>query len=121
MASRWASRARIERAVAQLRSHERAQRRLPDRRGGGVRGDRFRPMALAPVRVRFRTLGAAEIEPYLRLEQPYDCAGSAKCETLGIALLEAIESRRSDGPGRPAADPHLRAAARAPASIRSAR
>ena len=47
---------------------------------------------LAPVRVRFRTLSAAEIEHYLRLEQPYDCAGSAKCETLGIALLDAIDS-----------------------------
>ena len=47
---------------------------------------------LAPVVVRFRALGDAEIERYLRLEQPYDCAGSAKCETLGIALLEAIES-----------------------------
>ncbi len=47
---------------------------------------------LAPVRVRFRVLSAAEIEHYLRLEQPYDCAGSAKCETLGIALLEAIDS-----------------------------
>ena len=48
--------------------------------------------ALAPVTVRFRTLTDAEIEHYLRTEQPYDCAGSAKCETLGIALLEAIES-----------------------------
>jgi septum formation protein len=47
---------------------------------------------LAPVTVRFRHLSAAEIERYLQLEQPYDCAGSAKCETLGIALLEAIES-----------------------------
>ena len=46
----------------------------------------------APVVVRFRRLDAAEIEHYLRVEQPYDCAGSAKCETLGIALLEAIES-----------------------------
>ena len=47
---------------------------------------------LAAVRVRFRVLGASEIETYLRLEQPYDCAGSAKCETLGIALLESIDS-----------------------------
>jgi septum formation protein len=47
---------------------------------------------LAPVRVRFRQLSDEEIELYLRLEQPYDCAGSAKCETLGIALLESIES-----------------------------
>ena len=44
------------------------------------------------VRVRFRNLSDDEIERYLRLEQPYDCAGSAKCETLGIALVEAIES-----------------------------
>jgi septum formation protein len=46
----------------------------------------------APVTVRFRSLSTAEIEHYLRLEQPYDCAGSAKCETLGIALLASIES-----------------------------
>jgi len=46
----------------------------------------------APVVVHFRRLSASEIEHYLRTEQPYDCAGSAKCETLGITLLEAIES-----------------------------
>ncbi len=48
--------------------------------------------ALAPVTVRFRNLSDAEIEHYLRTEQPYDCAGSAKCETLGIALLDSISS-----------------------------
>jgi len=48
--------------------------------------------ALAPVAVSFRRLDAGEIEHYLRTEQPYDCAGSAKCETLGIVLLESIES-----------------------------
>ena len=48
--------------------------------------------ALVPVTVRFRALTDAQIEHYLRTEQPYECAGSAKCETLGIALLEAIES-----------------------------
>jgi septum formation protein len=47
---------------------------------------------LAPVRVRFRTLEDAEIEAYLRAEQPYDCAGSARSEGLGVALLEAIDS-----------------------------
>jgi septum formation protein len=47
---------------------------------------------LAPVAVQFRDLHDDEIERYLRLEQPYDCAGSAKCETLGIALLERIDS-----------------------------
>jgi len=46
----------------------------------------------ATVTVRFRPLCDAEIERYLRLEQPYDCAGSAKCETLGIALLASIDS-----------------------------
>lgn len=48
--------------------------------------------ALVPVIVRFRDLSDAEIEHYLRAEQPYDCAGSAKSEALGIALLSAIES-----------------------------
>ena len=47
---------------------------------------------LAPVRVRFRELQDAEIETYLRTEQPYDCAGSAKSEGMGIALLDAIDS-----------------------------
>ncbi|MES2715815.1 MAG: Maf family nucleotide pyrophosphatase [Pseudomonadota bacterium] len=47
---------------------------------------------LATVAVQFRQLEDAEIEHYLRLDRPYDCAGSAKCETLGIALLEHIAS-----------------------------
>ncbi|WP_404300105.1 Maf family protein [Alicycliphilus denitrificans] len=52
----------------------------------------FEQVDLAPVRVRFRELSDAEIERYLRSEQPYDCAGSAKSEGLGIALLDAIDS-----------------------------
>jgi septum formation protein len=52
----------------------------------------FEQVDLAPVRVRFRSLGDDEIETYLRIEQPYDCAGSAKSEGLGIALLEAIDN-----------------------------
>lgn len=47
---------------------------------------------LAAVKVKFRNLSDAEIESYLRAEEPYDCAGSAKSEGLGISLLEAIES-----------------------------
>jgi septum formation protein len=47
---------------------------------------------VAPVRVQFRALTDLEIDHYLRAEQPYDCAGSAKAEALGIALLEAIHS-----------------------------
>ncbi|MEY8877977.1 MAG: Maf family nucleotide pyrophosphatase [Leptothrix sp. (in: b-proteobacteria)] len=45
-----------------------------------------------PVVVRFRAVSDAEIEAYLHADRPYDCAGSAKCESLGITLLEAIES-----------------------------
>jgi len=41
--------------------------------------------------VRFRILEADEIERYLHAEQPYDCAGSAKSEGLGISLLESID------------------------------
>ena len=47
---------------------------------------------VAPVAVTFRALDDAEIERYLRAERPYDCAGSAKSEALGIALLAAIDS-----------------------------
>jgi septum formation protein len=49
-------------------------------------------MDLAQVKVKFRELSDAEIEAYLRAETPYDCAGSAKNEGLGIALLESIEN-----------------------------
>ncbi len=47
---------------------------------------------LTAVHVVFRDLTEAEIERYLLLDTPYDCAGSAKSETLGIALLASIES-----------------------------
>ncbi len=48
---------------------------------------------LSPVVVKFRDLSADEIETYLRREQPYDCAGSAKSEGLGITLLRSVESQ----------------------------
>ena len=52
----------------------------------------FAKTALASVQVLFRTLTEAEIDAYLRAEPAYDCAGSAKSEGLGIALLERIDS-----------------------------
>jgi len=52
----------------------------------------FEQVELAAVDVRFRSLNDGEIERYLRAEQPYDCAGSAKSEGLGISLLDAIAS-----------------------------
>jgi septum formation protein len=42
--------------------------------------------------VTIRNLPDAELDAYLRIEQPYDCAGSAKNEGLGIAILERIDS-----------------------------
>jgi septum formation protein len=56
----------------------------------GVTG--FSEAALVPVSVRFRELGDDEIERYLRAETPYDCAGSAKIETLGIALVDSVDA-----------------------------
>ncbi|PWT71677.1 MAG: septum formation protein Maf [Proteobacteria bacterium] len=46
--------------------------------------------SLVPTRVRFRSLSASDVDRYLDKEQPYDCAGSAKSEGLGISLLEEI-------------------------------
>lgn len=83
-------------------NHERATAQLRRMRGKTVvfhtavavvcQDSRFEQVDLAPVRVRFRDLSDDEIERYLRAEQPYDCAGSAKSEGLGIALLDAIDS-----------------------------
>ncbi|NDF79517.1 MAG: septum formation inhibitor Maf [Betaproteobacteria bacterium] len=52
----------------------------------------FEQTDLAAVKVTFRDLTDAEIEAYLMAEEPYDCAGSAKSEGLGIALLAAIDN-----------------------------
>ena len=46
--------------------------------------------ALVPVHVRYRCFSDAEIDHYLRYEQPFDCAGSSKSEGLGIAMMESI-------------------------------
>ncbi len=43
--------------------------------------------------VTFKTLTEVQISTYLRIEQPYDCAGSFKCEGLGIALFESLNGR----------------------------
>lgn len=48
--------------------------------------------ANVPTTVRFRELDRARIERYLAIDQPYDCAGSAKIEAMGIALVEKVES-----------------------------
>ena len=83
-------------------THERAVLQLRQMRGQTVifqtavatvcQASGFEQVDIAPVEVRFRDLSDDEIERYLRAEQPYDCAGSAKSEGLGIALLDAIHS-----------------------------
>ncbi len=81
-----------ERAVQQLRTM-RGRRVLFHTAVAVVRADTgFEQTTLRSVAVHFRDASEDEIEHYLRAEQPYDCAGSAKCETLGIALLSRIES-----------------------------
>lgn len=89
-------------AIGKPLDHERARRQLGRMSGRTVtfqtavsvvrRETGFSSTLLAPVRVSFRELDAAQIEYYLRAEQPYDCAGSARSEALGIALLSSIES-----------------------------
>ncbi len=48
---------------------------------------------VVPCRVTFRSFDEKIIEAYLRREQPYDCAASAKAEGLGIALIERIDTQ----------------------------
>ena len=81
-----------ERARAQLR--QMSGRRVVFHTGVAVvcRATGFERAVLVPVTVRFRPLSEAEIAAYLSIEQPYDCAGSAKVEGLGIALLQSVES-----------------------------
>ncbi len=83
-------------------THERARAQLRQMSGQTVvfqtalavvcQASGFEQVDLAPVQVQFRDLSDAEIEHYLLTEQPYDCAGSAKSEGLGIALLERIDN-----------------------------
>jgi len=83
-------------------THERAVLQLQRMRGQTVvfqtavsvvcQASGFEQTELAQIKVRFRELSDAEIEAYLRAEEPYDCAGSAKSEGLGIALLDAIDN-----------------------------
>jgi septum formation protein len=83
-------------------NHERAVAQLQRMRGHTVvfqtavavvkHDTGFAQSSLAQIQVKFRDLSDADIEAYLRAEQPYDCAGSAKSEGLGIVLLDAIHS-----------------------------
>lgn len=90
------------RPIGKPGTHAKAVQQLRDMRGKAVvfqtavavvcRAKGHEAQALVPVTVRFRDYNDDEIERYLQAEQPYDCAGSAKSEALGIAMLAAIES-----------------------------
>lgn len=87
-------------------SHENALKQLQTMRGrqvifhtalclcDGRNSDSAQAIQLENVQtfVTFRRLPDKELNAYLRIEQPYDCAGSAKNEGLGIAILEKIQS-----------------------------
>ena len=89
-------------ALGKPGNHERAVAQLRQMRGKTVvfqtalavvcLESGFESQSLAQVQVKFRDLTDSEIENYLRAETPYDCAGSAKSEGLGIALLDKIDS-----------------------------
>ncbi len=89
-------------ALGKPGNHQRATQQLRAMRGQQVifhtavavvcAATHFEAVETARVRVTFRELSDDEIERYLQAEQPYDCAGSAKSEALGIALLESVES-----------------------------
>ena len=89
-------------ALGKPGDHGRATAQLRTMRGRRVlfhtavavvrRATGFHACESATVTVTFRDLGDDEIERYLLAETPYDCAGSAKIETLGIALVDAVDS-----------------------------
>ena len=82
--------------------HARAKAQLQTMRGQTVRFHTavcvkrattgFEQAQVSTVSVRFRALSDEAIDTYLRLEQPYDCAGSAKCAGLGFVLLDRFVS-----------------------------
>lgn len=83
-------------------SHEKAQAQLSEMSGQTVmfhtsvcvccQESGFSQSFVSSVKVVFKVLTPQMIESYLQKDKPYDCAGSAKSESLGVALLERIES-----------------------------
>ena len=89
-------------ALGKPHTHARAVTQLQRMRGQTVifqtavavvcQAQGFAQTELAQVKVQFNPLTDEEIESYLLAEKPYDCAGSAKSEGLGIALLARIDN-----------------------------
>ncbi len=89
-------------ALGKPGGHEQALRQLLAMQGRTVvfhtalavvrRADGYVGSDCVDTQVRFRRLAPHALEDYLRAEQPYDCAGSAKVESLGICLAESVQS-----------------------------
>ena len=89
-------------ALGKPGTHERARAQLQSMQGQVVifhtavavvcKSSGFEASDIATVKVTFQPLSNSDIEAYLLAEKPYDCAGSAKSEGLGIALLSRIEN-----------------------------
>ena len=90
------------RQIGKPGTHDNARAQLQSMRGKSIefhsalclfdsRSDQIQSADIV-TRVRFRALSDAEIEAYLLAETPYDVAGSAKSEGLGITLVDAIHS-----------------------------
>lgn len=79
------------RALAQLRAASGASTLFHTGLAVIRRSDHFERITVVDTRVRMRRLTDAMIETYLAREPAYDCAGSAKIEGLGIALVQAMD------------------------------
>lgn len=90
-----------ENIIGKPKSFERARQQLLDCSGKSITfltglalldgRDASAQVDCVPFTVHFRELEEARIERYLKIEQPYDCAGSFKAEGLGISLFRATE------------------------------
>lgn len=78
-------------AISQLRTM--SGRAVAFRTGVCLIGGGRQWQAMDTTTVRFRHLSDAEIERYVAAENPCDCAGSFKAESLGISLFESVESQ----------------------------
>jgi len=79
-----------ERAIAQIQRM--SGKRVDYLSGIALLGPGIERVDIVPTRLTYRTLAQAEIERYVDRDQPFDCAGAMRSESLGIALLESLAS-----------------------------
>lgn len=90
-----------ERALGKPGNYENAVRQLSDMQGHTlvfytsvcvIGADGSEQTSVSETHIEMRSLSPQAIDAYVRREQPYDCAGSAKIEKLGIALMKSVKS-----------------------------